>query len=77
MGITPYYWRTKADAELDFITDYEGELVPVEVKAAGNTKAKSLHVFCSRYHPKMAIKSSLKNVGDNMDGKAMEGQMTR
>ena len=68
MGITPYFWRTKADAELDFITDYEGELVPIEVKAADNTRAKSLHLFCNRYEPKIAFKSSLKNVGDNMDG---------
>ena len=68
MGITPYFWRTKADAELDFITDYEGELIPIEVKSADNTRAKSLHLFCNRYEPKIAFKSSLKNVGDNMDG---------
>ncbi len=68
MGIDSYFWRTKADAELDFITDYEGVLLPIEVKAADNTKAKSLHLFCSRYNPKMAVKTSLKNVGDNMDG---------
>ena len=41
---------------------------PLLVKAVDNTKAKSLHQFCNRFHPKMAIKSSLKNVGDNMDG---------
>ncbi len=35
---------------------------------ADNTKAKSLHIFCNRYHPKMAVKTSLKNVGDNRDG---------
>ncbi len=63
-----YFWRTKADAEIDFISDYEGVLLPIEVKSADNTKAKSLHMFCNRYSPKMAIKTSLKNVGDNMDG---------
>lgn len=26
------------------------------------------HQFCSRYSPKMAIKTTLKNVGDNMEG---------
>ena len=67
MGIESYFWRTKADAEIDFITDYEGTLLPIEVKSADNTKAKSLHLFCNRYQPKMAIKTSLKNVGDNMD----------
>ena len=68
MGITPYFWRTKADAEIDFITDYGGELIPIEVKSADNTRAKSLHLFCGRYKPKIAFKSSLKNVGDNMEG---------
>lgn len=68
MGIDTYFWRTKADAEIDFITDYEGLLLPIEVKAADNTKAKSLHLFCNRYHPKMAVKTSLRNVGDNSDG---------
>ena len=68
MGISGYFWRTKADAEVDFITDYEGVMIPIEVKAADNTKAKSLHLFCKRYEPKMAVKTSLKNVGDNMDG---------
>lgn len=68
-GIESYFWRTKADAEIDFLTDYEGILLPIEVKSADNTKAKSLHMFCSRYNPKMAVKTSLKNVGDNQDGK--------
>ena len=68
MDIESYFWRTKYDAELDFITDYEGILVPIEAKSADNTKAKSLHQFCNRYSPKMAIKTSLKNVGDNIDG---------
>ena len=68
MGITPYFWRTKADAEIDFITDYGGELIPIEVKSADNTRAKSLRLFCGRYKPKIAFKSSLKNVGDNMEG---------
>lgn len=67
MGIEPYFWRTKANAELDFITDYEGRLIPIEVKSADNTRAKSLHLFCNKYRPQIAFKSSLKNVGDNMD----------
>lgn len=68
LGIDSYFWRTKADAEIDFITDYEGILLPIEVKSADNTKAKSLHLFCNRYHPKIAVKTSLKNIGDNIDG---------
>lgn len=68
MEIETYFWRTKADAEIDFISDYEGVLLPIEVKSADNTKAKSLRIFCNKYKPKMAVKTSLKNVGDNMTG---------
>ncbi|MBP5465663.1 MAG: ATP-binding protein [Treponema sp.] len=67
LGIPAYFWRTKADAEVDFISDYEGVLFPIEVKSADNTKAKSLHLFCGRFAPKFAFKSSLKNVGLNTD----------
>ena len=63
-----FFWRTKADAEVDFISDYNGNVFPIEVKSADNTKAKSIHLFCNRYNPKFAFKISTKNVGDNMDG---------
>lgn len=66
LGVSTYFWRTKADAEVDFISDYEGVLFPIEVKSATNTKAKSLQLFCKRFSPKLAFKASLKNVGDNM-----------
>lgn len=66
LGVSSYFWRTKADAEVDFISDYEGVLFPIEVKSATNTKAKSLQLFCKRFSPKLAFKASLKNVGDNM-----------
>ncbi|MBO4232268.1 MAG: ATP-binding protein [Bacteroidales bacterium] len=68
MDIPVYFWRTKADAEVDFISDYEGVIFPIEVKSADNTKAKSLHLFCSRFQPQFAFKTSLKNIGDNIDG---------
>ena len=63
LGIRPFFWRSGANAEVDFITDRGGKLLPIEVKAADNTKAKSLTVFCNRYRPKEAIKTSLKNAG--------------
>ena len=53
---------------MDFITDFEGLILPIEVKSADNTKAKSLRLFCDRYSPKMAIKTSLKNIGNSMEG---------
>ena len=58
LDVPVYFWRTKADAEVDFISDYEGVIFPIEVKSEDNTKAKSLHLFCSRFQPKFAFKSS-------------------
>ncbi len=64
MGIESCFWRSGATAEVDFLTDYEGRLMPIEVKSAEHTKAKSFQLFCARYHPRMGMKFSLKNVGD-------------
>ena len=68
MGIDAYFWRTDANAEVDFLADPEGVMLPIEVKSADNTKAKSLHLFCGRYRPKLAVKTSLKNAGSYTDG---------
>ena len=67
MGVDAWFWRSNANAEVDFIIDYEGQLTPIEVKSADNTKAKSLHQFCHRYQPALAFKFSLRNAGDNLD----------
>ena len=67
MGIDAWFWRSDANAEVDFITDYEGQLTPIEVKSAENTKAKSLRLFCHRYHPALALKFSLRKAGDNVE----------
>ena len=66
LKVPAYFWRTQADAEVDFISDWEGVLFPIEVKSADNTKAKSLQLFCKRFSPKIAFRTSLKNVGDNV-----------
>lgn len=63
--IKPYFWRSGNSAEVDFLIDEKNRCVPIEVKAAENTKAKSFTLFCKRYNPEIGIRSSLKNVGDN------------
>ena len=63
MDISAWYWKSKSGAEVDFLTDEGGSLHPIEVKAADNTKAKSLTVFCEKYLPAEAFKTSLKNSG--------------
>ena len=58
-----YYWRSSNNAEIDFIVHINGNVIPIEVKAANNTKAKSLKVYIEKYNPKYAIKVSAKNFG--------------
>ena len=40
-----------------------GRLIPIEVKSADNTRAKSLKVYMETYKPDYAIKLSAKNFG--------------
>ena len=63
-GFQPYYWESNGKAEVDFVVqDKEGNIVPVEVKAADHVKAKSLGVFMERYQIPYAIRVSAKNFG--------------
>ena len=43
-GVAPIYYHKTDDSrlELDFVIQYEGKLLPIEVKAEGNVKANSL-----------------------------------
>jgi hypothetical protein len=58
--ITPFYWSAeKGSAEIDFIFQNGGDIVPLEVKAAENLQAKSLKSYCQKYQPKLAVRSSM------------------
>ena len=67
-GYRTYYWESERGAEIDFIIQRDGQLIPIEVKSADNTKAKSLKVYIETFKPAYAIKISAKNFGFE-DGK--------
>lgn len=67
-GYQTYYWESKRGAEIDFVIQRDGKLIPIEVKSADNTRAKSLKVYMDTYKPAYAIKLSAKNFGFQ-DGK--------
>ena len=67
-GYNTYYWESERGAEIDFIIQRDGQLIPVEVKSADNTRAKSLKVYMDTYKPAYAMKLSAKNFGFE-DGK--------
>lgn len=63
-GFQLYYWTSEAPAaELDFVLQKEGKIIPVEVKSGANTHARSLNHFRKLYQPEMAIRLSEKNFG--------------
>ncbi len=62
-GYSTYYWESERGAEIDFIIQREGKIIPIEVKSADNTRAKSLKVYMDTYKPQYAIKLSQKNFG--------------
>ena len=61
----PYFWRSGNTAELDFLFEEDGNVIPVEVKAATKTQAKSFKQFCQKYQSKTGFKLSLKNIAEN------------
>ena len=67
-GYRMYYWESERGAEVDFIIQRNGQIIPIEVKSADNTKAKSLKIYMEKYKPAYAIKLSAKNFGFE-DGK--------
>jgi predicted AAA+ superfamily ATPase len=55
-----YYWSAeKATAEIDFLIQYQNRIIPIEVKAAENLKAKSLKSYHQKFSPEMSIRTSL------------------
>ena len=68
-GYNTYYWETERGAEIDFIIQREGKLIPIEVKSADNTRAKSLKIYMDKYKPDYAIKLSTKNFAFEDDKK--------
>ena len=59
--ISGYWSPDDGLSEVDFVVQGDSGVIPVEVKSANNTKAKSLGVYINNYQPEFAIKTSLKN----------------
>lgn len=65
-----YYWASDSPcAEVDFVIQRKGEIIPIEVKYDENVHARSLKHFVKLYQPKQAVRLSARNFG--MDEKGM------
>ena len=60
LSLAPFYYsEERATAEIDFLVQLAGQVVPIEVKAAENLHSKSLKVYADKYKPKYVIRTSL------------------
>lgn len=58
--IKPYYWTSeRATAEVDFVFQNGSKIIPLEVKAGENLKAKSLKQYYEKYSPPISVRSSM------------------
>lgn len=57
---TPYYYsETKSEGEIDFVIQKGAYIIPIEVKAEENLRAKSLRGYCDKYKPEIAVRTSM------------------
>lgn len=61
----PYYWTSEGRAEIEFLIDVAGEVIPVEVKAEGNNNGRSLSVYTQKFSPAKRIRISMNNLQEN------------
>ncbi len=58
-----FYWRSKNQAEVDFITRLGKDIIPIETKSNDNTRSKSLNEYIQKFNPAYSIRISSKNFG--------------
>jgi predicted AAA+ superfamily ATPase len=54
-----YWTNDRSTSEVDFVIQEKGEVIPIEVKSGDNLKAKSFRLFCEKYKPSKAVRTSL------------------
>lgn len=59
-GLEAYYWTNdRGSAEIDFLIDNGIDVIPIEVKAETNLKAKSLKSYYEKFQPKISVRTSM------------------
>lgn len=54
-----YYTNDRGSCEIDFVVDTGEQIVPVEVKAETNLRAKSLKTYRERFEPELSVRTSM------------------
>ena len=61
----PYFWTSPGTAEVEFIIQWDDEIIPVEVKAEENISGNSLAVYTKTYAPRYRMRYSMLNLQYN------------
>ena len=54
-----YYTNDRSSCEIDFVVDTGEQIVPIEVKAETNLRAKSLKTYRERFEPELSVRTSI------------------
>ena len=61
----PYYWTSPGTAEVEFVIQWDEDVIPVEVKAEDNISGNSLSVYFKNYNPHYRLRFSMLNLQYN------------
>lgn len=64
----PFFWKSGNTAEVDYVIQLGSDIVPIEVKAAENLRARSLSTYRAMYNPPRSIIVSLSPKIGRKDG---------
>jgi uncharacterized protein len=54
-----YWTNERSTSEVDFVVQDKGEVIPIEVKSGENLRSISFRLFCEKFKPAKAIRTSL------------------
>ena len=59
-----YFWtreKEKSQAEVDYLIQNKGKIIPIEVKSGKSGKMQSMHLFLAEKQSEYGIRTSLEN----------------
>lgn len=54
-----YYTNDRNTCEIDFVIDIENDIIPIEVKAEENLRARSLKTYKEKFSPDISVRTSM------------------
>lgn len=61
----PAYWTSNATAEVEFVIQWQSDVIPIEVKAEDNIGGNSLSLYNKKYEPRYRVRFSMLNLQYN------------